>query len=145
MHIVAALAQLAKVKNHFRCNLFTYLSNARFLFSSTLPCQLNVPGHRERGLDCMPATVIREKSRSHKRRIWNFCHVLVPVIVQNSSPQSKIKGHKWHAENQLEFENLNCSQACRQTSQKQYDLTILVYHESDVASGKINKIKPFLL
>ena len=31
----------------------------------------------------------------------------VLVIVQSSSPQSKIKGHTWQAGNQLEFENSN--------------------------------------
>ena len=135
MHIVPALALLTKIKiMYFKCKLFTCLSSASVLSSSTLPCHLNVPGHREGGLDCMPATIIREKSRNQERRNWNFCHVLVLVILYSSSPQSKIKGHKWHKENQLEFENLNCSQVCRQTSQKQCDLIILVYHENDVAS-----------
>ena len=59
MHIVPALALLTKMKKYFRCKFFTCLSSASFLSSSTLPCHLNVPRHREGGLDCMPTTVIR--------------------------------------------------------------------------------------
>ena len=69
MHIVPALALLTKIKiMYFKCKLFTCLSSASVLSSSTLPCHLNVPGHREGGLDCMPATIIREKSRNQERR-----------------------------------------------------------------------------